>query len=31
MANSFFPKSDNAVPLLFHALKYFGSNFSTCS
>ena len=27
MANSFFPKSDNAFPLLFHALKYFGSNF----
>ena len=27
MANSFFPKSDNAIPLLFHALKYFGSNF----
>ena len=27
MANSIFPKSDNAIPLLFHASKYFGSNF----
>ena len=27
MANSFFPKSDNAIPLLFQAFEYFGSNF----
>ena len=27
MANSFFPKSSNASPLLYQAAKYFGSNF----